>query len=115
MLVVSLTTIDSRIELLKKTITSLFYQTVRPDVIHVFYSNEPLFYDNGITDETIKNVNNELQLVNINKINIYFTKTENIGPYRKLIPALKIYNDDMVYTKNAAASSLKSSVDRNKL
>ena len=98
MLVVSLTTIDSRLELLKKTITSLFYQTVQPDVIHVFYSNEPLFYDNGITDETIKNVNNELQLVNINKINLYFTKTENIGPYRKLIPALKIYKNDIIIT-----------------
>lgn len=98
MLVVSLTTIDSRIELLKKTITSLFYQTVQPDVIHVFYSNEPLFYDNGISDEIIQNINDELQLVNINKINIYFTKTKNIGPYRKLIPALKIYNDDIIIT-----------------
>ena len=98
MIVISLTTIDSRIELVKKTILSLLSQTEKPDVIHVFYSEESLFYDNGICDEVINALNSEIQIVNINKTHLYFTKTQNIGSYRKLIPALKIYKDDVIIT-----------------
>jgi hypothetical protein len=96
--VISLTTINSRIESCKKTIISLFNQTFKPHIIHIFYSNDPLFYDTGISDDIINELYNEISIINIYKINIIFTKTNNIGPYRKLIPALKIYKNEIIIT-----------------
>jgi len=98
MLVVSLTTIDSRLDLLKKTIVSIFNQTLRPDSIHIFYSTDPFLYDKGIPETVIQEFDNEIQLVNFSQIPLYFTKTSNIGPYRKLIPALKTYTDSVIIT-----------------
>ncbi len=96
--VISLTTISSRLDLLKKVIVSLFEQSVKPDIIHVFYSTTPLFYDLGITHQQIREIESELQLVNVCHIQLIFTPTENIGSYRKLIPALKIYHNHIVIT-----------------
>lgn len=97
-IVVSLTTIESRIELVKKVITNLFDQTLKPNVIHIFYSNEPLFYDSGIDNLTMSNLIKELDLINFYNIEIIASVTKNIGPYRKLIPALKIYKNDIIIT-----------------
>jgi hypothetical protein len=97
-IVISLTTIDSRLELLKKVILNLFRQTLKPNVIHIFYSNDPLFYDNGISDMIMANFVKEIDMVNYFNIEIIQTPTKNIGSYRKLIPALKIYKNDIIIT-----------------
>ena len=95
-IIVSLTTIKNRLNMFKKTITSLINQTYTPDTIHIFYSNEPFLFDDGINDDDITQLYNDIQLINLNNINIIFTKTQNIGPYRKLIPALQLYTDDII-------------------
>lgn len=98
MIVISLTTIDSRLALLKNTIISILDQSITPDVIHIFYSEDPFMLDNGISEKTIENLNNDIQLVDFRKSTILFSKTPNIGPYRKLIPALKLYKDAHIIT-----------------
>ena len=106
-IIVSLTTIDSRLDLIINVIKSILTQSYLPDIIHIFYSCEPLFYDNGISDDTINKLKAELendiknQIKNQSeyqsiKTEILFTNTENIGSYRKLIPALKIYNNNNI-------------------
>ena len=70
MLIVSLT--DSRVDLLKKTIISLFYQTIQPDIIQVFYSS------NIKVDE----LEYKLQLDNIYKIPLYFRLKPNLQTYK---------------------------------
>ena len=66
MLVVSLT-VDA---LLKKTVVSLFYQTIQPDVIQVFIS------------EHDASIEAELQLLNIYRIPLYFKLKPSIQTYK---------------------------------
>jgi hypothetical protein len=94
-LIISLTTIDSRLDLISNVIKSILTQTYLPDIIHIFYSSEPFFYDNGISDDIINKLKDECQTI---KPEILFTNTENIGSYRKLIPALKIYKNNIIIT-----------------
>ena len=96
--IISLTTIHSRLDILPKTIESILNQSQLPDIIHIFYSNEPFMFDEGISDSEINKIAYDLQLINIDKIKIFFTNTENIGPYRKLIPALKLYKNHIIIT-----------------
>ena len=95
-IIVSLTIIDSRLDLIINVIKSILTQSYLPDIIHIFYSSEPLFYDNGISDDIINKLKDELE--NDIKTEILFTNTENIGSYRKLIPALKIYKNNIIIT-----------------
>ena len=97
-IVVSVTVIDSRLDLLKRTLVSIFNQTQKPDILHVFYSNEPMLYDKGISDDTMQQFREEMELLNVSAAKLIITKTPNIGPYRKLIPALKIYKNDIIIT-----------------
>ncbi|ATZ80191.1 hypothetical protein BMW23_0131 [Bodo saltans virus] len=97
-IVVSLTTISSRLELLKKVIVNMFEQTIRPNIVHVFYSHEPLYYDDGIDNATISKLNKEIDMINFYNVQVIFTAVDNIGSYRKLIPALKIYKNDIIIT-----------------
>lgn len=97
-IVISLTTIDSRLDLLKSVIVNLFEQTLKPNIIHIFYSHDPLFFDNGISNIVIAKLLEELDLINFFDIELIATPTENIGSYRKLIPALKIYKNDIIIT-----------------
>ena len=94
-LIISLTTIDSRLDLISNVIKSILTQTYLPDIIHIFYSSEPFFYDNGISDDIINKLKDEYKTI---KPEILFTNTENIGSYRKLIPALKIYKNNIIIT-----------------
>lgn len=96
--IISMTSISCRLHKLKKTLTSLINQTHKPDAIHVCYSNEKFMYDEGIDDEMINKIYNEIKLIDFNDNNIILTKTKNIGPYRKLIPVLKKYKDDIIIT-----------------
>lgn len=103
MLIVNITTIDSRLHLCAATLFSLALQSTPIDKIIVWVSSEPYMADKGITTLPAW-----FPLVNINK-NIEFKYTENIGPYRKIIPALNTFSeedilvyadDDVVYGEN---------------
>jgi GR25 family glycosyltransferase involved in LPS biosynthesis len=97
-IIVSLTVIDSRLGLLKRVVQSIFEQTRQPDIIHIFYSREPFLYDKGIQPEQMVLIYNELQLTNLSNISLIVSETPNIGPYRKLIPALQLYKNDIIIT-----------------
>jgi len=94
MLSVNLTTTSSRLDLCSATVWSIVNQSTLPDYINIWISKDPYLSDKGIhlipvwVDEINK-------LKNIVRI-IY---TENIGPYRKVIPALRLadINDLVVY------------------
>ncbi|PLL53504.1 glycosyl transferase family 2 [Klebsiella michiganensis] len=90
---INITTTHSRLDLCSATIWSLMHQSVLPDTINLWVSQEPYMADQGIRD--IPNWYYELN--NINDIlRIHFVK--NIGPYRKIIPALRIATDDDILT-----------------
>jgi len=92
-LVVSLTTIHSRINKIHHVITSLLSQDV--DIkfeVRLYISEEPYLLDKGIQE--IPEELARLYAENSGKFSIL--KTTNIGPYRKFIPVLKeFYNDEL--------------------
>ncbi|HAT1514550.1 hypothetical protein [Morganella morganii] len=94
MLTINITTTSSRLELCSCTVWSLCLQTAKFDEIRIWVSKEPYLKDSGITAEPS-------WVTNIRKlgISISFIWTENTGPYRKIIPALRQadYNDVLVY------------------
>lgn len=104
MISINLTTTFSRQSLCAQTVFSLIQQSTLPDKIVIWVSNEPYLRDAGIQSEPkwIKELN---KIHNI--IEIKWTK--NIGPYRKLIPALQsasegdiiiTADDDIIYGKH---------------
>ena len=54
LIIISLTTIHSRLHLLPNVINNILSQTLQPDIIHIFYSTKPLFYDSGIQLEELQ-------------------------------------------------------------
>ena len=108
-LYISLTSIFQNQEILLETLISLLNQKLLPDKIFIYLSIEPFLKDIGFTDKEITNESlKELLSKNENKIIINWT--ENIGPYRKLLPLLKekwdedciiiTVDDDTVYSEN---------------
>ncbi|MDQ5983568.1 MAG: hypothetical protein RUMPE_00592 [Eubacteriales bacterium SKADARSKE-1] len=107
--IVSLTSYPKRYEILTYTLKSLSKQTVAPDIILLNLCNQ----ENTDEDKNVINqilIHNNLQdKVKINWIN------EKIGPYGKLIPALKLFpestiitiDDDMEYLPNFVENLLK--------
>lgn len=102
---VSLTTIAARVNKVKDTIDSILRQTHPVNKITLYLSSEPYIIDTGI--ETIPS--SLIRLAEKEpKFNIEYV--ENIGPYRKLIPALKQHwledcliitiDDDKIYENN---------------
>ena len=80
---ISLTTMASRMHRVNKTIIGLIQARVVPTTIYLFISKEPFLLDTGV-----KEIPNELLcLVAEGYLKIIYTA--NIGPHRKLIPALK--------------------------
>ena len=95
-LIVSLILNESRLDLLQTIVTNIvnniLLQSYLPDIIHIFYSTESLSYIDTINK--LKNkLENELENELETKTKIIFTNTENIGSYRILIPALKLYSN----------------------
>ena len=104
---VSLTTISQRISKIDNTLQSIFHQTYPITGIFLYISKESYMIDKGIREmpDFLKTLCNEDKRLVINY-------TENIGPYRKLLPLLrekwnedciiitidddKIYSEDMV-------------------
>jgi tRNA A-37 threonylcarbamoyl transferase component Bud32 len=97
-IIISLTTISSRINLLKKTLTSLINQTYKADIIQIYYSNEGYLLDDGINDIIINELYNEIKLIDFYQNNIIFTKVPNIGSYRKLVNAVQTYKNAIIIT-----------------
>lgn len=108
--IISLTTIHSRIEKLHFVIESLLQQQASlPYEVRLFISEEPYLLDEGI-----KSVPSELQqLANENSGKFSINYAKNIGPYRKFLPVLTDYfkdalefdylvtvDDDTVYPSN---------------
>tara|TARA_B100001173_G_scaffold308153_1_gene317920 strand:+ start:895 stop:1701 length:807 start_codon:yes stop_codon:yes gene_type:complete len=101
--IISLTTIHSRINILRYTIFSLLNQSLKPDEIHINISKNGFLLDKGF-----KNIPDWLdELKDQKKLNINWV--ENNGPYRKLFPIIHTLNkndivvicdDDVIYSEN---------------
>ena len=112
MLIVNLTTINTRLDLCAATLWSLIHQEVLPDYIYLWVSSEPYLSDEGMNfiPEFIHELN---EIHNIIKV-VY---TENTGPYRKIIPALRSFSNDdiLVYADDDVIYSrfwLKKMMDK---
>lgn len=94
MISINITTTDSRLDLCSATIWSIIHQDVLPERINIWISREPYMADNGI-------LSLPLWFYEINKIKdiVRIHYVENIGPYRKIIPALRRadHNDILIY------------------
>lgn len=88
-IIVSLTTTASRHNICAQAVFSILNQSKQPDIIRIWISKSPYLRDIGMTQEPE-------WVANLNKIKniIEIHWTENTGPYRKLIPSLKIAEDD---------------------
>ena len=104
----SLTSIFKKQDLLLTTLKTIINQTIKPDNIFLYLSEEPYILDSGFKDKIITNIN-LLHFINMNPIiNIKWVK--NTGSYRKLLPLLKekwyedciiiTFDDDVIYDIN---------------
>lgn len=85
-IIVSLTTIDSRVKEIKTTIDSIENQTLKPDEIRLYLGKKPYGIDKGITRKMVPI-----------KLRKYIKWTDNIGPYTKILPCLKQeWNKDVI-------------------
>lgn len=88
---ISLTSISSRLDILPKTLRSFLNQTLKPAAIHIWLSKEPAGMDEGCKTLPI-----ELQTLLATEPLLHLHWTDNIGPYRKLLPFAKLYPDTPV-------------------
>ncbi len=98
---VNLTTTKDRLHLCSHTIWSIVHQTRLPDQIVIWISSEPYMSDAGITDlpEWSNEINNLFSNI------LKFEWTENTGPYRKILPALRKANENdiLIYADDDTA------------
>lgn len=103
MISLNITTTHSRLELCSATIWSLLWQERMPDVINVWVSKEPY-----LADEGINKLPKWFEAIQKHTDIVKFRFTDNIGPYRKIIPILKeasntdtiVYcDDDVIYSR----------------
>lgn len=91
-LIVSLTTIASRLELCRQTCEALGRQDLQPDRIILNVSSSPYLLDAGIPDRTLLEWTADVQGLEVAWV-------ENTGPYRKLLPTLaQLQTGDIVVT-----------------
>ncbi|NMH60191.1 glycosyltransferase [Alteromonas ponticola] len=92
-LIISLTTIHSRVDKIHLVIESLLNQQTSIDFeVRLYISDEAYLLDKGIN-----NIPDTLQRVAKNsdgRFNVFYT--QNIGPYRKFLPLLKEYFADKI-------------------
>jgi hypothetical protein len=85
---VSLTSIYQNQRILLKTLESLKTQTLRPQAVEIFLSEEPYLVDQGFKNRAISDP--ELAIfLNTNASLFKVNWVPNTGPYRKLLPILK--------------------------
>ena len=112
---VSLTSIFQNQDILVSTLVSILKQTVKPNKIFLYLSEEKYLLDNGFSGKRIT----DASLVNLLESNslIEIKWVKNIGPYRKLLPLLKekwnedciiiTIDDDTYYTTDLIEKTLK--------
>ena len=88
-LVVSATVISSRLLNFKKTVASILGQELQPDLFLVFVSSDAFGLDEGIARD------NEV-LREIGNMGATVVFTDNLGPHRKLAPAVKILRESNI-------------------
>jgi hypothetical protein len=102
--IVSLTTIPSRLTGLEQCLKSLINQTITPGFIVLWLCEDNYFGKNSISKDTIP-----LHILEYERKGLLIIKwTKNIGPFTKLIPALSEFpdkkiitaDDDTIYPKN---------------
>lgn len=108
MLTVNLTTTFQRLSLCRIAITSLLLQSKLPDQINLWVSKEPYLRDKGIgSSDVIEQFIYSLPESTRQRLIIRWA--ENTGPYRKLIPMLRVAapediivtaDDDIFYGEN---------------
>lgn len=90
MIVISLTSIAGNCKVLIKTLQSLLEQTVLPDAIWLYLSEEPYLLDTGFPGRILPPFLSDF----IQQHRIISVKwTKNTGPYRKLLPAYSDLKD----------------------
>jgi hypothetical protein len=96
---VSLTTTSRRISQTHEVIESLLLQRVRPTRIVLWLSREPHLMDQGVAEEAVP-----AALRDLVGERFVLRWTPNIGPYRKLLPAMQAFegliatvDDDTLY------------------
>lgn len=97
MLLVSLTTTAQRLPLCRMALMSIATQTCLPDKIIVWVSDQPYLRDTGIADPAVlETITGDLGAL---ADRVEFRWTENQGPYRKLMPLLRVCEDeDLIVT-----------------
>ena len=109
-------------ELLFKCLETCLLQTIMPDKIFIWLSEEPYLLDKGFTNKRITNP----QLINLieqNKDLLEIRWVDNEGPFRKLIPILKekwnedcfiiTIDDDIIY-KSILVETLLNDYNKHK-
>ncbi|CAI0780080.1 Uncharacterised protein [Serratia proteamaculans] len=91
MLVVNLTTTSGRLDLCAVTLWSLIHQRLSPDRIDLYISKDAYMADKGVNvfPDWYEQLNSIKNIISIKYV-------DNIGPYRKLFPALADCNKDDV-------------------
>jgi len=117
--IVSLTSIRSRLESLQLTVQSLLNQSLLPDEIHINLSKDPYLLDQGILE-----IPKWLESYKTNQL-IKVNWCENIGPYRKLLPIIETFeeediivicDDDVLYHESWLSNLVAaSSINPNKI
>ena len=91
-LIVSMTTIASRLDLCRQTCHALGRQDLQPDRIILNVSSTPYLLDAGIADRTLLEWAGEVRGLEVAWV-------QNTGPYRKLLPTLaQVQCGDIVVT-----------------
>lgn len=95
---VSITSMQQRQSELVVTLNSIINQTMKPDCIFLYLSEEPYMLDAGFKDKIITNKQLNTLLESTPLIEVIWT--DNTGPYRKLLPLLKdnFDNDCLIIT-----------------
>jgi hypothetical protein len=83
--IVSVTTISRRLDSIVDVVGSLLAQSLPPDEVRIAASREGFLVDEGIPPERIPARIQEW----VREGKVHWDYTENIGPYRKLIPVLE--------------------------
>lgn len=98
MLSVNLTTTDQRLDLCRIALASLLMQSHLPDQINLWVSRSPFLADAGFADTTaLDSLLASLPAEQRARVMVHWV--ENMGPYRKLIPALRAAQEgDLVVT-----------------
>ncbi len=88
-IIVSMTTIDSRINDIKPVVDSILQQTLKPDSFELYLSDHPSLFeggiDNGIPPEKVPAFLRDYERQGV----LTITYVDNIGPANKLLPCLK--------------------------